>query len=185
MNRLALALLLLPALAWSHTPGRLDPTTAFVPADPKDSYALYGEFVTGEERFVIKLRLDERYAVPLEVFVPKQSGNEEHRPAWALVGPGLPAPTAEELAALPATLPDGWGAIVDLDTVSPRPIFYEFVMRRFYWSSGAMNVVFPQGDSELWVFSPRKTKGKFGIGFGVEEGGGYFAALKDWSFYAY
>ncbi len=185
MKHLMLVLLLGPALVWAHTPGRLDPNTPFVPKDPKDSHALYGEFVSGGERFVIKLALEEPYAVPVEVFVPKQSGNEEHRPAWALVGPGLPAPTDEERAALPAPLPDGWGAIVDLDTVSPRPIFYEFVMRRFYWTSGAMNVVLPEGDSEFWVFSPRKTKGKFGLGFGVEEGGGYLDALKDWSFYAY
>ena len=185
MRRLVLALSLFPFVAWPHTPGRLYANAPFVPKDPKDSCALFGKFVTGDENFVIKLSLDERYAVPVEVFVPKQKSLEEHRPAWALVGPGLPVPSAEELAALPAPLPDGWGAVVDLNTVSPRPIFYEFVMRRFYWSSGAMNVVLPRGESELWVFSPRKTKGKFGIGFGVEEGGGYFEALKDWSFYAY
>lgn len=185
MRGLWLVLLVLPALAWAHTPGRLDPNVPFIPDDPQDSQALYGEFITGEECFVIKLSLEERYAVPVEVFVAKQDRLKEHRPAWALVGPGLPSPSPEELAALPKPLPSGWGAIVDLNTVSPRPIFYEFVLRRFYFSSGPLNVVVPQGESELWIFSPRKTTGKFGIGFGVEEGGDYFKALKDWAFYAY
>ena len=117
--------------------------------------------------------------------MPHESDLKEHRPAWALVGPGLPKPNAEELAALPAPLPDGWGAIVELNTVSPRPAFYEFVTRRFFWSSGAMNVILPSGESEFWVFSPKKTKGKFGLGFGVEEGGNYWESFNDWSLYAY
>jgi len=186
MRRLVLMLALtMPALAGAHTPVKLDPKVPYVVAAPKVSFALYGVFESGSEHFVIKLSFDERFAAPVEVFVPHEQALKEHRPAWAVVGPGLPAPNEEERAALPAPLPAGWGAIVDLDTVSPRPVFYEFVMRRFYWSSGAMNVVFPKGDCELWVFSPRGTKGKFGLGFGVEEGGGYMAALEDWSFYAY
>lgn len=35
------------------------------------------------------------------------------------------------------------------------------------------------------MWAPRQTKGKFGLGIGVEEGGGYMEAFKDWSFYAY
>jgi hypothetical protein len=182
---IACAAVLSSPSADAHTPGRFRTGEAFVPGDPTDSFALYGDFETGEERFVVALTLRERYAVPVEVFVPHQAALANHRPAWALVGPGLPAPSAEELAALPVSLPAGFGAVVDLNTVTPRPVFYEFVMRRFYWSSGAMNVVFPEGASELWVWSPNKTTGKFGLGFGVEEGGGYMAALKDWCFYAY
>jgi hypothetical protein len=177
--------LLLPALAQAHTPAHILPTTPFVVTTPKVSHALYGEFVTGAEVFVVKLSLDERFAVPVELFVPHEQRLRDHRPAWALVGPGLPAPNAEELAALPTPLPAGWGAIVDLNTVTPRPAFYEFVLRRFYWSSGALNVVLPVGPSELWIFCPARTTGKFGVGIGTEEGGGYLAAFADWSFYAY
>lgn len=185
MRPLAALSVLAAAAAVAHTPGRLAPDAPWPVQHPEVSYAVYGEFVTGEERFVLQLRFEERFAAPVEVFVPHQGALEDHRPAWALVGPGLPPPSDEERAALPAALPDGWGAVVDLNTVSPRPVFYEFVMRRFYWTSGAMAVVFPAGDSELWVFSPRNTTGKFGLGFGVEEGGGYLAALRDWCFYAY
>jgi hypothetical protein len=182
---LVLAVLFAPPAADAHTPGRLEPGQAFAVADAKVSWALYGEFLTGAEHFTVRLDLDERLAAPVEIFVPHEARLKDHRPAWALVGPGLPLPDAAELAALPAALPKGFGAIVELNTAEPRPVFYEFVMRRFYWSSGPMNVVLPQGASELWVWSPEKTKGKFGLGFGVEEGGGYMDALKDWSFYAY
>ena len=93
--------------------------------------------------------------------------------------------TADELAALPAPLPAGWGAEVELNQIAPRPVFFESVMRRFYWTSESLAVVFPAGPSEIWVWSPARTTGKFGLGFGVEEGGGYLAALDDWSLYAY
>jgi len=188
MRRLltGLALVVLFATpADGHTPGRLFAQTPFEVADPTVSYALYGEFKTGDEVFVVWLKPDQRVAVPVEVFVPHQARLKDHRPAWALMGPGLPAPSVEERAALPQALPDGWGAVVDLDTIEPRPVFYEFVLRRFYWSSGPMNVVLPAPECVFVVWSPARTTGKFGLGFGVEEGGGYMEALADWGFYAY
>jgi len=173
----------LPAPA--HAPGRLRPDEVFVLEKPNISYAVFGEFVTGEERFVLKVTHEGRFGAPVELLVPHQANLQEHRPAWAVVGPGLPAPSAEELAALPAPLPPGWGAVVDLNQVTPRPALFESVMRRFFWTSGALAVVFPAGESEVWIWSPAKTSGKFGLGYGVEEGGGYMEAFKDWSFYAY
>jgi hypothetical protein len=186
MSRRVLLLWLLTAFpGLAHAPGRLRDGEPFVLQKPAISYALFGEFLTGEERFVIKMNHPVRFGAPLEIFVPRQHGLEEHRPAWALVGPGLPGLSEEELAALPGPLPAGFGAVVELNQESPRPVFFESVMRRFFWTSGALAVVFPKGDSELWIWCPAKTQGKFGIGYGVEEGGGYMEALKDWSFYAY
>jgi hypothetical protein len=182
---LLVATLLWALAAPAHAPGRLSADRDFVLEKPAISYALFGEFLTGEERFVVKVTHEQRFAAPVEVLVPHQANLKEHRPAWAVVGPGLPAPTAEELAALPAPLPAGWGAVVDLNQVSPRPALFESVMRRFFWTSEPMAVVFPKGESELWVWSPQKTRGKFGLGYGVEEGGGYMEAFNDWSFYAY
>lgn len=185
-RRLGLVLLLLtawPGLA--HAPAHLQPGVPFVLPRPAVSYALFGQFVTGEERFIVQLTQPTRFSAPLELFVPHQSDLLEHRPAWAVVGPGLPQPNAEERAALPVPLPEGFGAVVELNQARPRPAFFENVMRRFFWTTGAMAVVFPQGPSEIWVWCPAKTRGKFGLGYGVEEGGGYMDALKDWSFYAY
>lgn len=185
-RRLLLPLLLLAALpGLVHAPGHLLPEVPFVFLKPGSSYAVFGEFLTGEERFIIKLTQPVRFAAPVELFVPHQANLAEHRPAWAVVGPGLPAPSAEELAALPVP---GAG-LVEVhhcaEARGQRPAFFENVMRRFFWTSGPLAVVFPKGESEVWVWCPGKTKGKFGLGHGVEEGGGYMDALKDWSFYAY
>jgi hypothetical protein len=176
---------LLVTLALAHTPAHVLPGVPFAIAKPEFSYALFGEFVSGEERFVITLEHPVRFGTPVELFVPHRAELIDHRPAWALVGPGLPAPTAAELAALPAPLPAGWGALVELDPGTPRTAFFESVMRRFFWSTGPLAVIFPAGPSELWVWSPAHTVGKFGLGYGVEEGGGYTDAFKDWAFYAY
>ncbi|MCX5743500.1 MAG: hypothetical protein NT062_13485 [Proteobacteria bacterium] len=186
MKRLSLVLLMVlarPALA--HTPGKLLASSPYLVANPADSYALFGVFKTGHERFVVQLSHVERFAAPVEIFVPHVDALRAHRPAYAVVGPGLPAPDAAELAALPAPLPIGWGAVVESNQVSPRPVFFESIMRRFFWTSESLAIVFPQGPSEIWVWSPEHTTGKFGLGFGVEEGGGYLAALDDWSLYAY
>jgi hypothetical protein len=173
------------ALALAHTPAHVLPGVPFAIEKPQFSYALFGEFVTGEERFVVTFDQPTRFGTPVELFVPHRAELFAHRPAWALVGPGLPAPSAEERAALPAALPDGWGAVVELDAGATRGVFFESIMRRFFWSTGPLAVVFPAGPSELWVWSPQHTVGKFGVGYGVEEGGGYTDAFKDWSFYAY
>lgn len=177
---------LLAALAASaHAPGRLHDDEVFVLEKPGISYAVFGEFLTGKERFVLTVNHPVRFGTPLELLVPHQENLRDHRPAWAVVGPGLPAPSAEELAALPAPLPTGWGAVVDLNQVAPRPALFESVTRRFFWTSGALAVVFPKGQTEVWIWAPASTRGKFGLGYGVEEGGGYMEALKDWAFYAY
>lgn len=172
-------------IADAHTPGKLLASTPYEVQHPADSYALFGVFHTGAERFVVKLSHPTRFAAPVELLVPHVDELRDHRPAYAVVGPGLPSPTAEELAALPAPLPAGWGAEVELNQVAPRPVLFESIMRRFYWTSEPLAVVFPAGASEIWVWSPAQTTGKFGLGFGVEEGGGYLAALDDWSLYAY
>lgn len=174
-----------PAYAMAHTPGRLRSNAPFVVTNPQDSYALFGVFYAGDEVFVAQLRHATRFATPVEMLVPHTDSLKAHRPAYAVVGIGLPLPSDAERALLPKPLPDGWGAVLELNDVSPRPALFESVMRRFYWSSEPLAVVFPQGDSEIWIWSPAKTTGKFGLGFGVEEGGGYMAAFKDWSLYAY
>ena len=87
MNRLLAAMgLILPALALAHTPAHLLPGTAYEVAKPKVSYALYGEFVTGQEVFVVKLSLDERFAVPVRAFGGYLEGGVgfEVAPGWSV-----------------------------------------------------------------------------------------------------
>jgi hypothetical protein len=87
--------------AEAHAPGLLRPEAPFVVEDASISRALYGDFARGDELFVVQLRFEEDFALPIEAFVPHRASLAEHRPAWALVGPGLPAPLPGERAALP------------------------------------------------------------------------------------
>lgn len=171
--------------AVAHAPLHIFSDEPTAVSDPTISYAAFGEFVTGDEVFVLELDFDERFGAPVELLVPHTNALVDHRPAWAVVAPGLPMPAPEELAALPRPLPEGMGAIVDLNDEPRRAVYFESVMRRFFWTSRPLAVVFAQGRNEIWVWAPRRTTGKFGLGFGVEEGGGYMAAFKDWAFYAY
>ncbi len=187
MKAFTLALILLGATATAeaHTPGKLLASTPYVVAGLTDSHALYGVFRTGSERFVVQFTYATRFAQPVELLVPHVDDLRDHRPAYAVVGPGLAAPSATERAALPAPLPAGWGAVVELDRVTPRPVLFESIMRRFYWTSELLAIVFPRGASEIWVWAPAHTTGKFALGFGVEEGGGYLSVFDDWGLYAY
>lgn len=180
-----LGVLLLSTTAGSHSPGVLESGEPFVVEDAGISRALYGVFKTGEEVFVLRLTFAEDFAFPLEVFVPHRAELKEHRPAYALVGPGLPPIPAELEQKLPKPLPPGMGAFVDWSDEVPRPVFYENFTRRYFWSSGVTGYVVPKGTHELWIWSPDKTKGKVGVGFGVEEDVKWSEALKNWSDYAY
>jgi hypothetical protein len=172
-------------VALAHVPWRLEADRPVAIATPELSGEAMAVFVTGEEVFVATFTYARPFGAPVEVLVPREAALAEHRPAWALVGPGLPLPTDAERAVLPRPLPDGFGAIVELNEETPREALFESVMRRFYWTSRPLAVVFPAGTSEVWVWSPAKTTGKFGLAFGVEEGGDYLAIFDDWSLYAY
>ena len=181
----ALGVLLLACVAGAHAPGLLSASRPFEVEDSTISRALYGRFERGDEVFVVRLSFREDFAFPVEVFVPHQAQWREHRPAFALVGPGLPAPTEAERAALPRPLPEGVGAYVDMNQVQPRPVFYETFTRRFFWSTGVVALVVPKGTYEFWIWSPQRTTGKFGLGYGVEERVDFADAIENWSEYAY
>ena len=183
--RLLVLAVVVASTAQAHSPGLLDPDEPFDVADATISRALYGNFRSGGEVFVLRMSFPEGFAFPLEVFVPHRDSLREHRPAYALVGPGLPTPPPEVVARLPSALPAGHGAFIDFSDENPRPVFYESFTRRFFWSSGVTGYVVPPGEIELWIWSPQGTTGKFGVGFGVEEDVDWREALKNWSDYAY
>jgi hypothetical protein len=183
---LALLLLAAPAAGLAHSPARIQPGAPLTVKDPTVSWGFYGEFVTGEEIFELRFTLDRDFAAPFEILVPHQSELADHRPAYAIVCPGLPEPTAEERAALPDALPGGSGAFVELDDTPKREVVFEGFLRRVYWSSGAIAVVVPKGDCRVWIWSPKHTRGKVTLAFGVEEnpgGSDYGDLLSHWSHY--
>lgn len=174
-----------PLAAVAHSPGALDPSRPFEVEDATISRALYGVFEAPDDVFVIRLRFERDFAFPIELMVPHQQALRDHRPAFAIVGAGLPQPASSDGAILPRPLPAGAGAFVEPNAIDPRPAFYETFTRRFFWTSGVIAVVLPAGDYEIWVWSPGGTTGKFVVGFGVEERVDWREALENWSTYAY
>lgn len=183
-----LCAVLAPAAALAHKPVVISAAEPFVLPNSGFSWALYGTFATGDEVFVVRMSQEQGRALPFQMLVPHRSELAEHRPVFAVVGPGLPAPTEAERALLPRALPAGAGAIVDLNDESPRTVELEQFTRRVFWSSTPIAWILPAGNLEIWIWVPRRTAGKFVLGFGVEEDfgeGDMSELLKNWSDYAY
>ncbi len=181
-----IALLLVLPLARAHQPAAGE-GTEFVAEDPYISYAYNATFSTGEEVFRLELSYDRGFSLPFELLVEDRTENLEFRPMYAVVGPGLPTPTVDELAVLPEALPEGAGAYVDLNDDDPRSSIFEGVMRRVYLTSRPVALLLQPGDYEVWVWSPEVDAGDVVLGFGVEEdfSGGFGGLFADWSTYAY
>lgn len=182
---MAFAVLAVTVAARAHAPGVLSAATPFEVSDASISRALYGTFETGAEVFVVRMTFTEDFALPMELMVPHKERLRTHRPAYAFLCPGTPAPSDAERAALPRPLPAGWGTFVDLGRVEPRPAFYESFTRRFFWTTGAVALRAPRGPCEVWIWSPARTTGAFAWGMGVEERIDVGEALADWGTYAY
>lgn len=155
---------------------------------PEVSHAIYGELAGPDDLYTVRLTFEQPFAMPLEILVPHRRSLEEHRPVYAVVGPGQPAPTPEEAALLPRPLPPGAGVFLERNDAAERLVIFESFSRRMFWSSGPMALALAAGDHEIWIFSPEGTSGDFVLGFGVEEdfsgvGCGDFAS--DWGTYAF
>lgn len=190
--RLGLAALLFCSLigrtGHAHTPLVAEPELDV--ELPEVSHAIYGTLDGDPDQvFVTHLRFEQPFALPFEILVPRRRSLADHRPAFAVIGPGLPAPTAEELALLPRPLPEGMGLFLELDDAPERPVIFESFTRRAFWSSGPVALALDAGEHEVWVFSPEGTAGDFVLGFGVEEAGfdqgGCGELSRNWSTYAY
>lgn len=170
----------------AHRPGTGDRDVEV--EDPEISYAFYGELEDEDDLYVLRLSYEEPFAMPVEILVPKRAKWEDHRPAYAIVGPGLPDPTPDELELLPQPVPDGSGVFLELNDADERGQIFESFTRRVFWTSGPIAVPLGAGDHEIWIFSPDGTTGDFVLGFGVEEdfsGVGCGDLASDWGTYAY
>ena len=175
-------------LARGHGPAILGDEPVEVP-DPTVSWAWVGAFVDGDEFFEVVLDYpDEGFALPVEMLVPHQAALEDHRPAYAVVGPGLPPPTDEVRAFLPRDVPDGLGVFVEDNAADDRAVIFEGVLRRVYWSSGPVALAVDAGRTSIWIWCPARTTGAFTLGIGVEEdfdGDAIADLFQHWPTYAY
>ncbi len=181
---LLLALLLAPAQA--HRPGLLDYTLEV--EDPTISWTLNGSFEDGDEVFTILLDYEAPFAAPFEIFVPARRSLADHRPAYAIVGPGLPEPDDDLRALLPEEVPEGEGVFVDWNDDPERFVYFEGVMRRTLWSSGTTAVALQAGLNQVWIWSPDGSAGDFQFAFGVEENfedGAWDDLFQNWGEFAW
>jgi len=171
---------------YAHQPSGFDAQKSVVLDDALVSYALYGEIEDGSDVFEIRMSPKTPVALPLEVLVPRRDELAEHRPIFAIVGPGLPAPTDAERALLPRALPDGMGVVIGSAGPAYRESIFESFTRRVFWTNGVTAYVFPAGDVRIWIWSPRRTTGNFVLGLGVEESGTHLGNVAgNWGTYAY
>jgi hypothetical protein len=177
---------LVAASALAHRPRVLVSGQRFVVEDVLISAALYGEFKGSGDLFEVQLEPDNPVALPVEILVPQRDQLRSHRPLFAIVGAGLPAPTADEERLLPRALPPGMGVLLGRYARADREVIFESFTRRVFWTNGVTAYVLPAGDVRIWIWSPDATLGRFVLGFGVEEGGQDLGDLIDnWSTYAY
>ncbi len=170
----------------AHRPGTGDREQDV--GEPKISFAFYGELEDEDDLYVLHLDFDEGFALPFEILVPRRAKWEDHRPVFAIVGPGLPAPTQAELDLLPREVPAGAGVFFEPNDDAERELIFETFTRRVFWTSGPIAVALGEGEHEVWVFSPDGSTGDFVLGFGVEEdfsGVGCGDLTSDWATYAY
>lgn len=169
----------------AHQPATSD-AYEFDVAKPKISWAIVGSFDEGDEVFTVRLSYDEPFALPFEMLTEHRKKFEDFRPAYVVVGPGLPAPTAEDEAFLPRPVPEGAGVYIERND-GDREAIFEAVMRRAYYSSGAIALPLLAEDYEVWIWSPDGDTGDFTLGLGVEEdfSDGFGGLFSDWSDYAY
>lgn len=180
-----LALLAIPP-SQAHRPAFAEDRLAI--DDSTISWVVAGEFETGLEVMVVELDFPTAFALPFEMLIPKRAANELHRPAYAIIGPGLPEPTEEQRAWLPAEVPEGMGVFIERNDDPERFVYFETVTRRTLWSSGTTAVPLRAGPHEVWVWSPNLTTGDFQLGFGVEEDfsdGGWDGLFSNWGDYAW
>ncbi len=183
---IALCMLGLGQGASAHLPNVLEDGKVFVVPDPLLSFALYGEFESTDEVFEASMDLEKPLAIPIEILVPRTGELADHRPVFAIVGEGLPVPSAEDLTLLPRPLPEGAGAVVVRNDNAEREVIFESFTRRVMVTNGAVAYVLPAGNVRFWVWSPEKTTGRFVFGFGVEEGSQDLGQIfSNWSDYAY
>ena len=187
MTKLAPLLILLMPLASAHRPEPAQERLEI--GNPKISHVVVGNFVDGTEVFTVVLDYDEPFAMPMELLIPWDEALENHRPVFAVVGPGLPEPSDELQAWLPMEVPDGEGVIVEYNDEPEREVYFERVMRRTMWTSGSVGFHLPSASTyEIWIWSPDFSVGEFWFGFGVEEdfsGGAWDPIFEEWAVFAW
>lgn len=102
----------------------------------------------------------------IQLGVPKIDGLEDYRPAFALLGPGMPS-----IDGLPFAVPDGYGGVVyTTDDVANPDIYDEEFTGTLSWRFDMQEIALPENGTYYIVgYVPDGNLGKFWIAPGTAE----------------
>ena len=138
----------------------------FTPELPQQSIAVYAWLESRDDIDYYAFELKEKTPFFAEVLVPVFPQYAKFRPAFALIGKGLPkAP-----ASLPVRPREGYGALVFLDEeVEPRPQFYERFGGKSYYRGPKLDRTLEPGRYALVYWDPQHRKGDYVAVIGKKE----------------
>lgn len=134
----------------------------------ENSKAVYAWFATGNDVDVYTFSLTAPTRVFAQAIVPVCPGYENLLPWFAIVGPGLPAPTQP----LPFTVPAGSGVVVTENSLpgEPRDTFYESVGGKDYYDGPTFDEVLSQaGNYKIYYWDPYQQGGDYAAVIGYLE----------------
>jgi len=145
------------------------------------SRAVYGTLAPGEAFDAYRLSVSRPVSTPVEMLVPKSGAYRDFRPAFALVGTGLPAAGAppafirERLRTAYTAVSLVPGAyprvlVVPDPGTAERPAFYEPFSFTSYFRGGATRIDLRPGVTYyLVVYDPAGQTGEYALGIGEAE----------------
>ena len=166
----ALLVPLLAGVAHAHVPflerGDFKHDRPFRPELPQQSIAVYAWLESATDVDYYAFELTRKTPFFAEVLVPVFDQYATFRPAFALIGKGLPA--APEV--LPVTPAEGYGALVFLDDASKeRTWFHEPFGGKSYYRGPRIERTLEPGRYTLVYWDPRGGKGDYVAVIGRKE----------------
>jgi hypothetical protein len=158
-------------VAGAHVPylERTDysPQAPFVVEDPPHSIAAYAWLQDGADADVFTMTITNPTPLYVGILVPVAPAYVNFFPKFAIIGPGLPAPSE----ALPVSLPAGHGAIVMNYAPGDRETMFEPFGGKFYFVGPEFDeTVSATGTWQVVVWDPQHKRGDYVLAIGKEEG---------------
>jgi hypothetical protein len=165
-----IALLSATPIGLAHQPTISDGTAvdaehAIEFVDPQISRVVYHEVTAEAPQVWVTFEVDQPQALKIQLGVPLIDRLEDFRPAFALLGPGLPS------VELPFTVPEGLGgSVFESGNVTEPEVFDEPFTGTTSWILRDEEVQLPAaGRYYVVAYVPSGEQGKLWVALGVEE----------------